>query len=153
MFYSFKENTYFTYERVISDCDWRLQNLLLRPLRTGFLGWKVRGNAGLLPLTREAPPTQTASCLTVLLRGSSVLISEIRIVGNLQRMRYFLIFTNRLIATSLDFFTHKIGIATFTPGGCRSLIEVTGTGKPSSVGLSPVRTAFSRRGSPSQGLP
>lgn len=60
MFYSFKENTYFTYERVISDCDWRLQNLLLRLLRTGFLGWKVRGNAGLLPLTREAPPTQTS---------------------------------------------------------------------------------------------
>lgn len=60
IFYLIKENMYFTYEGITSDCDWRLQNLLLRPRGTGFLGWKVKGSAGLPPLSREAPPTQTS---------------------------------------------------------------------------------------------
>lgn len=63
IFYLIKENTYFTHEGVTSDCDWRLQNLLLRPLRTGLLERKVKGSAGLLPLSREAPPTQTSFLL------------------------------------------------------------------------------------------
>lgn len=122
----------------------------------GQVSWGGRSRAVLgsrhCPGRRLRP--RPASCLTVLLRGSSVLISELWIVGNFQRMRSFLIVTSCLIlAASLGFFTHEIGIATCTPGGCRSLVEMMGTGKPSSVHPLHVWTAFPRQGSPSQWPP